>query len=29
MSAREITKLLVFGVVIVVLALFANRFGWL
>lgn len=29
MSSREVTKLLMFGVVILVLALFANHFGWL
>jgi len=29
MSTREITKLLIFGMVILVLALFANHFGWL
>lgn len=29
MSSREITKLLIFGVVILVLALLAHHFGWL
>lgn len=29
MSSREVTQLLIFGVAILVLALFANHFGWL